>query len=60
MSYRFVLSNPHVLVCVTAPANLRQFEENVAALQQGLLSEDEMGFMKRFGDAVRHTKKWFM
>jgi len=58
--YRFVLSNPHVDVCLTAPANLKQFEENIGSLEQGPLSEEEMAFMLKFGDAVRHTKKWFM
>jgi aryl-alcohol dehydrogenase-like predicted oxidoreductase len=60
MSYRFVLSNPHVHVCMTAPSNLKQFEENLEALNQGPLTEQEMEFMKRFGDAVHHRKKWFM
>ena len=58
--YRFVLSNLHVLVCLTAPANLRQFEENLAALQQGPLSEDEMAFIRKFGDEVHRRKKWSM
>lgn len=56
--YRFVLSNPHVDVCLTAPSNLSQLEENIAALRDGPLSEDEMAFMRRFGDVVHHTKKW--
>jgi aryl-alcohol dehydrogenase-like predicted oxidoreductase len=60
MCYRFVLSNPHIHVCMTAPTNLKQFEENLAALSQGPLSEEEMEFMRKFGDAVHHTKKWFM
>lgn len=58
--YRFVLSNPHIDVCLTAPANMQQFEENIAALEQGPLSDEEMQFMRKFGDAVHHTKKWFM
>ena len=44
MTYRFVLSNPHVHVCLTAPANRTQLEENVTSLQQGPLSEEEMAF----------------
>ena len=60
MCYRFVLSNPHVDVCLTAPSNLAQFEENIGSLEQGPLSDEEMAFMKKFGDAVHHTKKWFM
>ena len=60
MCYRFVLSNPHVHVCMTAPSNVNQAEENLEALNQGPLSEEEMEFMRKFGDAVHHTKRWFM
>jgi len=55
MCYRFVLSNPHVHVCLTAPTNLRQLEENLAALRQGPLSEDEMRSMRAFGDVVHRS-----
>lgn len=58
--YRFVLSNPDVNVCLSAPKNLHEFEENLRSLQVGPLSGEEMLFMKNFGDAVHHTKKWFM
>jgi aryl-alcohol dehydrogenase-like predicted oxidoreductase len=60
MTYRFVLSNPHIHVCLTAPGNVRQLEENLAAVRQGPLSEEEMQFMREFGDAVHARKKWFM
>ena len=60
MCYRFVLSNPHVHVCLTAPTNQRQLEENLAALRQGPLNGEEMYFMKEFGDAVYAQYKWFM
>jgi len=60
MCYRFVLSNPYVHVCLTAPRSLREFEENLAALRDGSLSEDDMQLMRDFGDAVHRQKKWFM
>jgi aryl-alcohol dehydrogenase-like predicted oxidoreductase len=60
MCYRFVLSNPNVHVCMTAPSNLRQLEDNLAAIRQGPLSEEEMRFMREFGDAVHRRQKWFM
>jgi aryl-alcohol dehydrogenase-like predicted oxidoreductase len=60
MCYRFVLSNPNVHVCLTAPSNLRQFKENLAAMRQGPLSAEDMRFMCEFGDAVHAMKKWFM
>jgi predicted aldo/keto reductase-like oxidoreductase len=56
--YRFVLSNPAVHVCLMSPANVRQFEENLREVREkGPLAPDEMDFMKRFGDVVRHTRK---
>lgn len=60
MCYRFVLTNPHVDVCLTAPTNIKQLNENIKSLQNGPLTEDDLSFMQRFGDAVHHTKKWFM
>lgn len=60
MTYRFVLSNPHVDVCLTAPRSLRELEENLAAVRGGPLSEEDMQFMREFGDAVHAMKKWFM
>jgi len=60
MAYRFVLSSPHVHICLTAPSNLRQFEENLAAVHQGPLTEGEMQFMREFGDAVYRAHRWFM
>jgi len=60
MCYRFVLSDPHVDVCLTAPYRLRQLRENLAEVHQGPLAEDQMRFMREFGDAVYHRHKWFM
>ena len=59
MAYRFVLSNPHVDVCLTAPANAKQLEENLAAVRQGPLDDEEMRLMHEFGDAVYQANKWF-
>jgi len=58
--YRFVLSNPHVDVALTAPSNLEQLKQNLAAVDDGPLFDEDMAFMKSFGDRVHHTKKWFM
>jgi aryl-alcohol dehydrogenase-like predicted oxidoreductase len=54
MSYRFVLSNPDVDVCLTAPSNIKQLEDNIAAFRNGPLSEEDMEFMRKFGDAVHN------
>ncbi len=58
--YRFVLSNPSVHTCLTAPRSLKEFEKNLASLHDGPLSPDDMEFMRNFGDVVHQGKKWFM
>jgi aryl-alcohol dehydrogenase-like predicted oxidoreductase len=60
MCYRFVLTNPHVDVCLTAPSNIKHLTENINSLKSGPLSPEEMAFIKEYGDMVHHTKKWFM
>jgi aryl-alcohol dehydrogenase-like predicted oxidoreductase len=60
LCYRFVLSNPSVHVCMTAPSNIAQLEENLAAVRRGPLDEEDMRFMREFGDAVHGAGKWFM
>ncbi len=60
MCYRFVLSNPNVDVCLTAPSNVKQLRENLAAIEAGPLSDEDMQFMRTFGDAVHAQKKYFM
>ncbi len=58
--YRFVLSNPGVHVVLTAPRSERELRANIAAVQKGPLDEEEMKFMREFGDVVYNQKKWFM
>jgi aryl-alcohol dehydrogenase-like predicted oxidoreductase len=60
MCYRFVLTSDHVDVCLTAPRNIKQLRENIGALNQGPLSEEEMVLIRKFGDVVHYQKKWFM
>lgn len=60
MAYRFVLSNPNVHICMTAPSNLKHFEANLTEVQKGPLADEELDFMRKFGDAVYQQKKWFM
>jgi aryl-alcohol dehydrogenase-like predicted oxidoreductase len=59
MCYRFVLSNPRVDVCMTAPSNMRQLSENLGALRQGPLSAEEMEFMRALGDEVHRRERRF-
>jgi len=58
--YRFVLSNPHVHTVLTAPRSERELRANIAAVRQGPLDEDDLKFMREFGDVVHNQKKWFM
>lgn len=60
LCYRFALSNPCVNVCLTSPTNQKQLEENLKAVRHGPLSDEEMNFMKDFGDAVYRKKKSFL
>ena len=50
--YRFCLSSPHVDLVLTGPANQKELEENLAALDKGPLSAEENEWMRRFGQAV--------
>jgi len=60
MCYRFVLSNPAVDVCLTAPSNLKQFEANLAEVRRGPLDPEDMKFMRDFGDIVYRNYRYFM
>jgi aryl-alcohol dehydrogenase-like predicted oxidoreductase len=60
MCYRFVLSNPAVHVCIMAPGNLSQFEQNLAEIRRGPLAEEDIQFMRSFGDLIHHQRKYFM
>ena len=50
--YRFVLSNPSVDVCITAPSKAEQMEENLKALDAGPLDEEEMARIRRIGKHI--------
>jgi predicted aldo/keto reductase-like oxidoreductase len=50
--YRFVLSNPAVDVCMSGAKTVEQMRENLALLDSGPMSEDELARMRRIGDHV--------
>lgn len=52
-AYRFVLSSPHVDVCMTGPATGEQMDEALAALDAGPLSPEEEVRIRRIGAWVR-------
>ncbi|HEY5997395.1 MAG TPA: hypothetical protein VIU29_10260 [Candidatus Deferrimicrobiaceae bacterium] len=50
--YRFCLSNPSVDIVLTGPRTVAELRENLAALDRGPLSPEEMSEMRAFGRAV--------
>jgi predicted aldo/keto reductase-like oxidoreductase len=54
------LSDPDVHVCLSAPYNAKQLDENLDSLDQGPLDEEEMSLITEYGSFVRSKKKWFM
>jgi aryl-alcohol dehydrogenase-like predicted oxidoreductase len=50
--YRFCLTSPHIDVTLTGPRSVKELRENLAALEKGPLSPEEMLFMREFGRAV--------
>ncbi|MGD2218548.1 MAG: aldo/keto reductase [Gemmatimonadales bacterium] len=55
--YRFVLSNPDVNVCITAPKTAVQMEDNFEALDAGPLDQEEMARLRRIGDHIYGKKR---
>jgi aryl-alcohol dehydrogenase-like predicted oxidoreductase len=58
--YRFVLSNPHVHVALTAPRSASELLDNLREVRRGPLDDDELDFMRRFGRHVHAQAGWFM
>ena len=50
--YRYVLTNPHVDLCLTGARNHEMLKENLKTLELGPLSEEEMERIRRIGDYV--------
>jgi aryl-alcohol dehydrogenase-like predicted oxidoreductase len=50
--YRFCLASPHVDVVLTGPRTAAELDDNLAAVEAGPLSSDELAWMRRFGAAV--------
>ncbi len=55
--YRFVLSNPAIDVCISGAKTIEQMRENLAVLDAGPMSEDEMARVRRIGDFVHGPKR---
>ncbi|MFC1730754.1 aldo/keto reductase [candidate division KSB1 bacterium] len=50
--YRFVLTNPHVDLCMTGPKNELEMDEGMTALKKGPLSDEEMEHIRKTGDYI--------
>lgn len=50
--YRFVMSHPDVDVCMTGPATEQHVRDMLQALDRGPMSEEELGWMRRVGQAI--------
>jgi len=50
--YRFVLSNPAVDVCMTGARTIDQMRQNLAILEQGPMTDEELARMRRIGDHI--------
>ena len=50
--YRFVLSHPDVDVAIWCPNSMKQLTEDLEALEEGPLSEEERARMRRIGGYV--------
>ena len=54
--YRFVLSNPAIDLCLTAPKTIEQMRQNLAVLDLEPMNSEELERMRRIGDHI-HKKK---
>jgi aryl-alcohol dehydrogenase-like predicted oxidoreductase len=54
--YRFVLSHPSVDICMMGAKNIQQMRENLAVLDQGPMSNEELNRLRRIGDYVYGKK----
>ncbi len=50
--YRFALSHPAVHLVMTGPKDASQLRDTLSVLDQGPMTEDELEWMRRVGDAV--------
>lgn len=58
-AYRFVLTNSNIDVCLTGPKSPEQFNAALEAFDKGPMSEDELAWMRRVGDA-KYEKAGFL
>jgi aryl-alcohol dehydrogenase-like predicted oxidoreductase len=57
LCYRFCLQSPHVHAVLTGPADRRQLDENLDAIEKGPLSEEEYAWIRAYGRLVKGRKR---
>ena len=57
LCYRFALSNPHVHIVLTGPKNREQLKSNLAALEKGPLNDEELQWIRQYGQVLRTKRK---
>ena len=50
--YRYVLSNPHIQMVLTAPETFEQLRENLKTLEAGPVTDEERQWLERIGEHV--------
>jgi len=50
--YRFVLSDSAVNLCMSGPGTAAHVNDVIAAIERGPMSEEELAWMRRVGDAI--------
>ena len=58
LCYRFVLSNPHVHLVLTGPRNREQLMMNFRAMRQGILTQEELNWIRQYGKLIRSKKRF--
>lgn len=58
LCYRFILTNSNVHLVLTGPKNREQLSQNLKALEKGPLTDEELSWVRKYGQLVR-TKKRF-
>lgn len=50
--YRFALTHPKVTICLSGVKNEQQLGENLAGIEAGPMTDEELAWMREFGDVV--------
>lgn len=55
--YRFVLSNPHVDLCMTGTSDEEQTRHALEAMEKGPMTAEELAWMRRTGDGISGKRR---